>query len=222
MATETPDLDAARRELRATFGFDTFRPGQSEIIEAILAGREVLAVMPTGSGKSLCYQLPALLRDGLTIVVSPLIALMRNQVAQLCAYGVAAAALNSANDAAENRSILDRIGRGDLRLLYVAPERLVRAETLELLKRAKVALLAVDEAHCISQWGHDFRPEYADLGSVQAALGGVQTVAFTATADAATRADILQKLFPRAPAVFVHGFDRPNLRLAMQAKSTGR
>jgi ATP-dependent DNA helicase RecQ len=216
------DLTAARHVLRATFGFDTFRPGQSEIVAAILAGREVLAVMPTGSGKSLCYQLPALLRDGLTIVVSPLIALMRNQVAQLCAYGVAAAALNSANDPAENRSILDRIGRGDLRLLYVAPERLVKADTLALLKRAKVALLAVDEAHCISQWGHDFRPEYADLGSVQAALGGVQTVAFTATADAATRTDILAKLYGRPPAVFVHGFDRPNLRLAMQAKIGSR
>ena len=123
--------------------------------------------MPTGSGKSLCYQLPALLRDGLTVVVSPLIALMRNQVAQLRGYGIAAAALNSANDAEENRAVLDDIARGELRLVYIAPERLVKSETLALLKRAKVALLAVDEAHCISQWGHDFRPEYATLGSVQ-------------------------------------------------------
>jgi ATP-dependent DNA helicase RecQ len=222
MATETRDLDAAHRALRATFGFEAFRPGQGEIVAAILDGRDVLAVMPTGSGKSLCYQLPALLRDGLTIVVSPLIALMRNQVAQLCGYGIAAAALNSANDPAENRSVLDRIARGEMRLIYVAPERLLRADTLDLLKRAKVALLAVDEAHCISQWGHDFRPEYAALGSVQAALGVVQTVAFTATADAATRTDILQKLFSRPPALFVHGFDRPNLRLAMQAKIGGR
>jgi ATP-dependent DNA helicase RecQ len=155
-------------------------------------------------------------------VVSPLIALMRNQVAQLRGYGVAAAALNSANDASENRSVLDQIARGELRLVYVSPERLVKADTIDLLKRAKVALLAVDEAHCISQWGHDFRPEYAALGAVQVELGGVQTVAFTATADAATRADILEKLFRRTPAVFVHGFDRPNLRLAMQAKSAGR
>jgi ATP-dependent DNA helicase RecQ len=216
------DLAAAQRTLRTTFGFEAFRPGQVEIVSAILDGRDVLAVMPTGSGKSLCYQLPALLRDGLTIVVSPLIALMRNQVAQLRGYGIAAAALNSANDPAESRAVLDGVARGELRLIYVAPERLVRSDTLDLFKRAKVALLAVDEAHCISQWGHDFRPEYAALGTVQAALGGVQTVAFTATADAATRTDILAKLFGREPVVFVHGFDRPNLRLAMAAKAGGR
>ena len=220
MAGAAIDLSAATRTLRATFGFEAFRPGQAEIIAAILQGRDVLAVMPTGSGKSLCYQLPALIGEGLTIVVSPLIALMRNQVAQLCSYGVAAAALNSANDLAENRSILERVARGELRLVYIAPERLVKSEALDILKRGKVAMLAVDEAHCISHWGHDFRPEYAELGKVQAALGGVRTVAFTATADAATRADILQKLFSRPPAVFVHGFDRPNLRLAMRAKST--
>src|SRR5271155_5320602 len=216
------DLAAAQRTLRSTFGFAAFRPGQSDIVTAILDGCDVLAVMPTGSGKSLCYQLPALIRDGLTIVVSPLIALMRNQVAQLRGYGVAAAALNSANDADENRAVLDQIARGELRLVYVAPERLVKPETLDLLKRAKVAVLAVDEAHCISQWGHDFRPEYAALGAVQAALGGVQTVACTATADAATRTDIVARLFSHPPAVFVHGFDRPNLRLAMAAKATGR
>ncbi len=217
-----PDLAAAQRALRITFGFEDFRPGQAEIVAAILDGSDVLAVMPTGSGKSLCYQLPALLHGGLTVVVSPLIALMRNQVAQLRSYGVAAASLNSANDPDENRAALERIARGELRLVYVAPERLVKPETLDVFKRAKVAQLAVDEAHCISQWGHDFRPEYAALGAVQAALGGVQTVAFTATADAATRADILAKLFRRPPAVFVHGFDRPNLRLAMRAKSGGR
>jgi ATP-dependent DNA helicase RecQ len=216
------DFAAAQRTLRTIFGFAAFRPGQGEIVAAILDGRDVLAVMPTGSGKSLCYQLPSLIRDGLTIVVSPLIALMRNQVAQLCSYGVAAAALNSANDADENRSVLARIARGEVRLVYVAPERLMKSETLDLLKRAKVTLLAVDEAHCISQWGHDFRPEYAALGKVQAELGGVQTVAFTATADSATRTDILGRLFNRAPVVFVHGFDRPNLRLAMTAKIGGR
>ncbi len=216
------DLAAVQRALRTTFGFEAFRPGQTDIVDAILDGRDVLAVMPTGSGKSLCYQLPALVRDGLTIVVSPLIALMRNQVAQLRGYGVAAAALNSANDSVENRSVLDQIARGELRLVYVSPERLVKSDTLDLFKRAKVAMLAVDEAHCISQWGHDFRPEYAALGAVQAELGGVQTVAFTATADAATRTDVVEKLFRRPPALFVHGFDRPNLRLAMRAKAGGR
>jgi len=221
------DLAAAQDILRKTFGFSAFRPGQAEIVGAVLDGRDVLAVMPTGSGKSLCYQLPALARGSLSVVVSPLIALMRNQVAQLRGYGVAAAALNSANDAFENRAVLEDLARGELRLLYVAPERLLKPETLNLLKRAKVTMLAVDEAHCISQWGHDFRPEYAALGTVQAALGqngsgNLQTVAFTATADAATRADIVQKLFSKPPAVFVHGFDRPNLRLAMQAKASGR
>jgi ATP-dependent DNA helicase RecQ len=216
------DLAAAERALHKTFGFAAFRPGQAEILSAILDGRDVLAVMPTGSGKSLCYQLPALLGDGLTVVVSPLIALMRNQVAQLCGHGIAAAALNSANDPAESRAVLDRLARGELRLLYVAPERLVKPDTLDLLKRAKVRMLAVDEAHCISQWGHDFRPEYDALGKAQAELGGVQTIAFTATADAATRTDILARLFSREPVVFVHGFDRPNLRLAMAAKAGGR
>jgi ATP-dependent DNA helicase RecQ len=216
------DLATAQRVLRSTFGFEDFRPGQGAILEAVLKGADVLAVMPTGSGKSLCYQLPALLRDGLTVVVSPLIALMRNQVAQLQGYGIAAASLNSANDYAENRQIVDQLGRGDLRLVYISPERLAKPESLALLKRAKVARLAVDEAHCISQWGHDFRPDYLTLGAAQAGLGDPQTIAFTATADAATRADILGKLFRRKPTVFVHGFDRPNLRLAMQAKASGR
>jgi ATP-dependent DNA helicase RecQ len=216
------DLAAAQAMLRTTFGFDAFRPGQAEIIATILAGGDVFTVMPTGSGKSLCYQLPALLRGGLTVVVSPLIALMRNQVAQLRSYGIAAAALNSANDAAENHDILDGIANAKLRLVYVAPERLSQPATIALFKRAKIAMLAVDEAHCISQWGHDFRPDYLALGQIQAELGGVQTVALTATADTATRADILDKLFRRPPSVFVHGFDRPNLRLMMRPKSGGR
>jgi ATP-dependent DNA helicase RecQ len=216
------NLAAAQDKLRSTFGFEDFRPGQGAIIETVLGGADVLAIMPTGSGKSLCYQLPALLRNGLTVVVSPLIALMRNQVAQLKRVGVAAASLNSHNNLFENRRITQRLERGALRLVYVAPERLVQSDTLALLKRARVGLLAVDEAHCISQWGHAFRPDYLSLGAVQAALGGVQTVAFTATADAATRADILAKLFRRAPKVFVHGFDRPNLRLRMRPKAKGR
>jgi ATP-dependent DNA helicase RecQ len=216
------DLAAAANLLRTVFGFADFRAGQADIIATILSGRDVLAVMPTGSGKSLCYQLPALLRDGLTVVVSPLIALMRNQVAQLKSYGVAAASLNSTNDFGENRTILDQIGRGELRLVYVAPERLAKPDTIALFRRAGVGMLAVDEAHCISQWGHDFRPEYLTLSALQAALGALQTIAFTATADAATRADIVSRLFPQPPEVFVHGFDRPNLRLAMSPRSGGR
>jgi ATP-dependent DNA helicase RecQ len=217
-----PDLVAAQNLLRTVFGFAEFRAGQRDIIEAILAGRNVLAVMPTGSGKSLCFQLPALMRDGLTIVVSPLIALMRNQVAQLKSYGIAAASLNSFNDFDENRTIVEEIARGELRLAYVGPERLARAETMALFKRANVSLVAVDEAHCISQWGHDFRPEYLTLSALHNELGSVQTVAFTATADAATRADIEMRLFKEPPRVFVHGFDRPNLRLAMSARDNGR
>jgi ATP-dependent DNA helicase RecQ len=216
------DLATAQDLLRSTFGFEAFREGQPEIIASILSGRDVLAIMPTGSGKSLCYQLPALLRDGLTVVVSPLIALMRNQVAQLRSFGISAASLSSANDFDENRSILEAIARGELRLVYVAPERLNRPDTLALLKRSRVSLIAVDEAHCISQWGHDFRPDYRAIGSLRTELDGVQIVAFTATADAATRDDIAAQLFVQAPEIFVHGFDRPNLKLAITPKSAAR
>jgi ATP-dependent DNA helicase RecQ len=216
-----PDLDTALRVLRSTFGFAGFRPGQREIIARMLEGSDVLAIMPTGSGKSLCYQLPALLRDRPTVVVSPLIALMRNQVAQLNARGIAAASLNSANDLAENRAVTARLADGRLRLIYVSPERLARPDTRALLRRANVGMLAVDEAHCISQWGHAFRPEYLEIGAARLELGGVQTAAFTATADLATRADIVDKLFGAKPSVFVRGFDRPNLCLRVQAKAPG-
>ena len=216
------DLNTAREMLRTTFGFADFRAGQDDIIGAILDGRDVLAVMPTGGGKSLCYQLPALLRDGLTVVVSPLIALMRNQVAQLQAHGIAAGALNSSNSRDETASLLDAVSNRRLRLLYVAPERLALGDTKAMLQRAGVALLAIDEAHCVSQWGHDFRPDYLNLGEAAASFPGVQILALTATADAATRGDILRRLFVRTPDVFVHGFDRPNLRLAMRAKNDAR
>ena len=216
------ELNTARECLRKTFGFADFRAGQGDIIGAVLDGRDVLAVMPTGGGKSLCYQLPALLRDGLTIVVSPLIALMRNQVAQLQAHGIAAGALNSSNSREEAAALLDAVSNRRLRLLYVAPERLALGDTKAMLQRAGVSLLAIDEAHCVSQWGHDFRPDYLNLGEVAASLPGVQILALTATADAATRGDILSRLFLRTPEVFVHGFDRPNLRLAMRGKSDAR
>jgi ATP-dependent DNA helicase RecQ len=211
-------MDRARGELARVYGFAGFRPGQEEIVAAVLSGEDVLAVMPTGSGKSLCFQLPALARQGLTLVVSPLIALMRDQVAQLGELGVPAAALNSATDANERRRIERGLRDRSLRLLYVAPERLTREDTLAALQDAAIDLFAIDEAHCVSQWGHDFRPEYMRLREAGQALGGVQTIAVTATADAPTRADVVERLFLRRPRVFVRSFDRPNLFLAMRPK----
>ncbi|MEM8662610.1 MAG: DNA helicase RecQ [Pseudomonadota bacterium] len=208
--------------LRDVFGFAGFRPGQEDIVDAVLAGEEVLGVMPTGGGKSLCYQLPALMRPGVTIVVSPLIALMRDQVKALEALGVAAAALNSGNDGFDNRRILGRAINGGLKLLYISPERLSSVETIEALRDAPISMMAVDEAHCVSQWGHDFRPEYRLLGEVRRDLGIQQTVAFTATADKITRDDIGERLFASAPKVFVRSFDRPNISLAMTARDNGR
>ncbi len=205
--------------LKSVFGFDSFRPGQAEIVEAIQAGRDVLAIMPTGGGKSLCYQLPALAREGVTLVVSPLIALMRDQVAGLREAGVEAGALTSANSPEENERVFDAIDRGALKLLYLAPERL--SSSRALLSRLNVSLLAVDEAHCVSQWGHDFRPDYLKIGELRRRLG-VQTAAFTATADEETRAEIAEKLFEGGPEVFLRGFDRPNLFLAFEAKSSPR
>jgi ATP-dependent DNA helicase RecQ len=215
-----PDtLSTASALLHSVFGFGEFRPGQEEVVRAILAGDNVLAVMPTGSGKSLCYQLPAIARPGLTLVVSPLIALMRDQVRALTAAGVAAGSLNSSNDPAENTRVLGLLRRRELRLLYVAPERLARPDTVEMLSESDVSMMAIDEAHCVSQWGHDFRPEYLTLGNVARQIGGrLQTLAFTATADAPTRNDIVDKLFPAPPRVFVRSFDRPNLRLAFKPK----
>jgi ATP-dependent DNA helicase RecQ len=206
--------------LHDIFGFPSFREGQEEIVRAVLGGEDVLAVMPTGAGKSLCYQLPTLVRNGLTVVVSPLIALMRDQVAALRHFGIEAGSLNSANDQAENRRVADAVRDGTMRLLYASPERLANTGTTEWLGRSGVSLLAIDEAHCVSQWGHDFRPEYALLGEVRRRLGGVQTIALTATADVATRGDIMHRLFETEPRLFIHGFDRPNLRLAMQAKES--
>ena len=212
-------LDRAREALHRVFGFADFRPGQEEILSAVLGGEDVMAIMPTGSGKSLLFQLPALLGEGVTIVVSPLIALMRDQVAQMREYGVAAAALNSAADGAERRAVYEGLEKGRLRLLYVAPERLLRDDTLELLHNYRIDLFAIDEAHCVSQWGHDFRPEYIRLKEAAQALGRPKTIAVTATADHPTRADIEERLFFRAPKTFVRSFDRPNLFLAMRPKS---
>ena len=176
--------------------------------------------MPTGGGKSLCYQLPAIRREGLTVVISPLIALMRDQVAALREAGVEAGALTSANDPWETDRVFSALEEGSLRLLYMAPERLASQAAVDLLRRSNVTLLAVDEAHCVSQWGHDFRPDYLRIGDLRQALGGVQTAAFTATADAETQADIQARLFAEPPQVFLRGFDRPNLFLAFEPKSS--
>ena len=212
-------LSHARDLLHSVFGFNEFRPGQEEIVRAVLAGENVLAVMPTGSGKSLCYQLPAIARPGLTLVISPLIALMRDQVRALTAAGVAAGSLNSSNEPAENARVMGLLRRGELRLLYIAPERLARPDTVEMLAEAHVSMMAIDEAHCVSQWGHDFRPEYLTLGNLARQIGGrLQTLAFTATADAPTRGDIVEKLFAASPRIFVRSFDRPNLKLAFKPK----
>ncbi|MEO1330460.1 MAG: DNA helicase RecQ [Pseudomonadota bacterium] len=222
-------LAAARAELKRVWGYPDFRPGQDEILKAILADEDVLAIMPTGGGKSLCYQLPAILRPGLTLVVSPLIALMQDQVAALRALGIEAGALTSANAPEENAAIREKIWDGRLRLLYCAPERLAVPDTGAMLARAGVSLLAVDEAHCVAQWGHDFRPDYLGVGALrrelEQAIGRVQLAAFTATADEATRAEIVDKLYgggARRPRVFIRGFDRPNLRLAFEPKKSAR
>ncbi|AMJ62370.1 DNA helicase RecQ [Bosea sp. PAMC 26642] len=212
----------ARAILKSVFGYDDFRPGQWEVIEAALDGRDVFAVMPTGSGKSMCYQLPALVAGGLTLVVSPLIALMRDQVGQLTRAGVAAASLNSMNTESEATEAWNRLNAGDLRLLFVSPERLAGEGLVSRLRRLGVTRLAIDEAHCVSQWGHDFRPEYRLLAKAREALGGVPVTALTATADRQTREDIAQQLFPKLPHSVVHSFDRPNLKLAFAPKDQPR
>ncbi|QDY70007.1 DNA helicase RecQ [Qingshengfaniella alkalisoli] len=208
--------------LSSIFGFAGFRPGQAEIVEAVRHGQDTLAIMPTGGGKSLCYQLPALCREGVTVVISPLIALMRDQVRFLREAGVEAGALTSGNTDDETEEVFVALDEGRLKLLYMAPERLASGAALGLLRRIGVSLIAVDEAHCVSQWGHDFRPDYLRIGELRAALN-VPVAAFTATADAETRAEITARLFAgAAPRVFLRGFDRPNIHLAFAPKNGPR
>ena len=209
---ETADVQQA---LRTYFGFDELRPGQDEVVQAIMAGRDAMGIMPTGGGKSLCYQLPALCRPGLTVVVSPLIALMKDQVDALQARGIPAAAINSSLGAEEYRQVMQALRYGELKIVYVAPERFAQEGFMTLLRGLQISLLAVDEAHCLSQWGHDFRPDYLRLGRVREALGYPQTVALTATATAHVREDILATLQLKEPAVVISGFARDNLDFAI-------
>ena len=215
-------LNQDKKNLKNIFGFDDYKNNQQEIIKEVLEGKNILTVMPTGGGKSLCYQLPATLFDGLTLVVSPLIALMQSQVAQLQLLGIKAYCLNSSNSDDENKAIIEMLKSNEVTLLYIAPERLIKNETIDLLKTKKISLLAIDEAHCVSQWGHDFRKEYLKLGEIRKELSMVQTIALTATADQTTRKDIIDKIFPKKPSVFIAGFDRPNIYLSMLPKNKAK
>jgi len=216
-----PD-DALQASLQQHFGWPAFRPGQREVVEALLAGRDALAVLPTGAGKSLCYQLPALVRQGLVVVLSPLVALMQDQVGQLQRRGIAAACLHQGLPAEQRLALLQRLRQGNLRLLYLAPERLQLESTQQLLEqqadRQQLVAIAVDEAHCISAWGHDFRPDYRRLGSLRALCPGVPLVALSATAAPQVRADMIRLLQLRRPLVQVHSARRPNLAYAMRLR----
>ncbi|MCW2292147.1 ATP-dependent DNA helicase RecQ [Pseudomonas sp. BIGb0408] len=204
-------LEQAQRILKDVFGYDSFRGRQGAIIERVASGGDALVLMPTGGGKSLCFQVPALLRDGLAVVVSPLIALMDDQVATLEELGVAAVALNSTLDADQQRDIADRIRRGEIKMLYLAPERLVQPRMLAFLQQLQIALFAIDEAHCVSQWGHDFRPEYLQLGQLAELFPDVPRIALTATADMRTREEIVNRLHLQNAERFLSSFDRPNI-----------
>ena len=205
--------------LSQVFGFENFRPGQKEVVDSLMAGRNVLAVMPTGSGKSLCYQVPALAMGGLAVVVSPLVALMQDQVAALKLAGVEAETINSSASRDDNVKIWRRVAAGLVKILYLAPERLMTAQMISALKKLDVRMIAVDEAHCISQWGASFRPEYDALQNIAREFPGVPIGAFTATADQSTRQDIVEKMFGGKADEYVAGFDRPNIQLGVAPKS---
>ena len=210
--TEQPSLDGARRVLRQSFGYDAFRPGQERAVGAVLAGRDTLVILPTGGGKSLCYQVPALLLPGLTVVISPLISLMKDQVDALEARGLPATFINSTLSSNEVANRFARAAQGEYKLVYLAPERFDVGGAAERLRAMGVSLLAVDEAHCISEWGHDFRPSYLRIRQVRERLGAPPTVALTATATTEVRHDIVRQLALANPETVITGFDRRNLR----------
>ena len=219
-------MSELEKELHQTmtrvFGFTKFRPGQQEIVETVASGGNALVVMPTGGGKSLCYQLPALVRPGMGVVVSPLIALMRDQVLALREAGVKAEFLNSTLSNEDHRRVLSAIRQGEVEMLYLAPERILMEGCREMLSSVSLSLIAVDEAHCISQWGHDFRPEYAALGSLREVLTSVPWIALTATADAPTQKDIAERLNLDPYTLFSYGFDRPNIQYRISLKDEPR
>src|SRR5690625_2547025 len=220
MFASNPALADPQDALEQHFGFREFRPGQEEIVKTILEGRDALVVMPTGGGKSLCYQLPALIREGVSVVVSPLIALMKDQVDALQQRGIPATMINSTISYSEQRDRIRGMGEGEFKLVYIAPERFRSDAFTAALGKAKISFLAIDEAHCLSQWGHDFRPDYLRIGKSLRKLGSPQVAAFTATATAEVRADILNHLELRDPARFITGFSRPNLHLSVLQMSS--
>ncbi|MEI6738387.1 MAG: RecQ family ATP-dependent DNA helicase, partial [Pseudomonadota bacterium] len=209
----------ARTILNRVFGYTTFRPNQEEIVDQLIAGGDALVLMPTGGGKSLCYQVPSLVRGGVGIVISPLIALMQDQVDALRQLDVRAAFLNSALDAIAASAVEQALLNGELDLLYVAPERLLTPRFLQLLSQSTLALFAIDEAHCVSQWGHDFRPEYRELTILHERFPEVPRIALTATADAPTRVEIIERLSLSNAKQFITSFDRPNICYRMTQKS---